>query len=153
MATEELPAIVDDFCTWLVGQGFREEERRYDRRAFGNWLLVLARAPCRLRLVRDRSQWLIDATGDDLSDWYDIDLWRTCLEGRDASDQSVPLDDEIAFLRAALPALMVALSAPADTERCLREQRTKRADRMFGAWWRGGPEVPPSQRYDADLTR
>lgn len=60
----ELPMIINDLRTWLIGQGFQEKQRFSDSVPFGDWLIVFARPPCRVRIVRDHSQLSIDISGE-----------------------------------------------------------------------------------------
>ena len=127
MPTPELPTTIDDLRTWLIIQGFQEEERFYDSRSFGDWLIVLARPPCRVRIVRDRSQWSIDISGEHIPRWYDTDLWQACLAGGEAVPRVIPLEDQIAFVRTSLDGIEAALRSPQELERCLSLQRDARA--------------------------
>lgn len=127
------PPIVDDLHAWLMGQGFREEERHYDRRVFGNWLIVLVRAPCRVRLVRDRSQWFLDLSGEGLRDWHGPNRWRGCLEGEDASPLDLSFNDGVAYVRRALPDIVEALRTRSNLEACLHRQIGRRREDVLGA--------------------
>ena len=120
---EVLPASVEGARAWLVDQGFCELDRRYDRRAFGNWLLVLANDTCGVRFVRDRSQWFVDVHLAGIDDWYPLEYWCACLEGSQPPSGLAPIEEQVASLRRAFPAILAASTAPDEVERCLRRLR------------------------------
>jgi hypothetical protein len=62
---------------WLIDRGFVVLSDEYRSDSFGNQLVTLAR-PVAFRLVRDRSQWSVEACGSD-GQWRWLGDWSAAL--------------------------------------------------------------------------
>ncbi len=116
---EDLAALVE----WLTGQGFALVEEMRAPESFGNWLILYERGPCRVRLVRDRGQWILEIAGPDRDEWFDADIWLSCLEGSNPPTGPYNLDEQVALLKKLLARIDDALRTRASIGDCLRQRR------------------------------
>ncbi len=122
----QLPENLAALVGWLTDQGFALVEELRAPESFGNWFLLYERGPCRVRLVRDRGQWILDISGPDRDEWFDVDIWLSCLEGRNPPTGPYKLDEHVALLRKSLARIDDALRSRAGIADCLRQR----------SWWR-----------------
>ena len=122
----------------LVDAGL-EVERTSSPERFGNRLLVFSGSGLSIRAVCDRDEWSLELSADSLDDWFLIDVWRSCVEGRELSINPRPLDDDVAFLTSNLE-LLVRLRHSDEWDRfvdCLYDAREARGRLMHKALFGG----------------
>jgi hypothetical protein len=57
---------VREASSYLIGRGWKICGHRYDQQAFGNWYIDFCRQSQTIRLVKDRSQYFVEGTADEL---------------------------------------------------------------------------------------
>lgn len=110
----------------LVGvHGFGVVERRYDEDMFGNALMVLERAPLRIRVVNDRGDVYVDAASStEPQNWFDVVAVLGEASPATSSDLISRLKEHAAFVESHLSRLADALGPNLiETKKRLLEQR------------------------------
>jgi hypothetical protein len=122
------PSEVADLVARLSGEGFSVEVT-----AFGgpqNQVIVLQKQGCDVRVVADRGQWFAEMQLDGMSDWFDADMWRACMDSEDVAIEPAPVALQVQFLlenwRRAV------LMDPVRIEPCLQRSRSFRAYTRLG---------------------
>ena len=131
METDQIPEDLPVLAHWLTSQGFTLTEHHVSS-AFGDRLLLFEREPCRVRLVRDRGQWFLEIAGPTTSDWFDADIWRSCLEGRDPPLDPTAPSAQAAYLRTSLSHIDDAIRGNSVIADCLRQRGRWRARARLG---------------------
>src|ERR671931_2245692 len=96
------PQELAELPNWLVNQGFALTEQRDVPQSFGDQIFGFERGPCGVRLVRDRSQWFLEVGRPLRDEWFDADIWRSCLEGNDPPKDPTALSDQVAYFKESL---------------------------------------------------
>jgi hypothetical protein len=105
-----------------------------DRQGFGDRLETLARGDLMVRFVRDRGEWRIEVKSETWDDWFDPDVWRSCLTGTDIPVEPGSLAEQATFVNEKVNVLVEALAKDSDRALygCLLRNRTERARRRLG---------------------
>jgi hypothetical protein len=122
------PSEVADLVARLSDDGFSVEVT-----AFGspqNQVMVLKKQGCDVRVVADRGQWFAEMQLDGMSDWFDADVWRACMNSEDVAIEPAPLSLQIQFLLENWR--QAALMDHAQIEPCLQRSRSFRAYTRLG---------------------
>lgn len=130
----DLPEVLARLVDQLAAAGFRVESSVRSN-SFGNRIVQLARGPVRVRLVRDRSQWSIDLSRDGWNDWFDPDLWRSCLDNVPIASDPSPLDEDAKFVVEAIEQISTAVGprlAAWKLRSCLKRSQVARSKAHFG---------------------
>jgi hypothetical protein len=90
----ELAALVDV----LAAHGFKVVEERRDDDHFGDQLMVFSGRHARIRVVRDRGQWFVEAATAN-GDWYAPVIWLAHLGGETPPLATRALADDAEFVR------------------------------------------------------
>ena len=129
-----LPEVLARLADQLAAAGFRvESSARSD--AFGDRVVQFARGPVRVRFVRDRSQWFIDMSRDGWDDWFDPDVWRSCLDNLPLAREPSPLDEHAAFVVEAIEQISTAVGPRLSARKvrhCLDRKQSARARVRLG---------------------
>jgi hypothetical protein len=125
----------------LRRDGFSVATETHDEEAFGNYQAVLENRTLRVRIVRDRSIWLLQIGGDGLGDsWFGAGAWRECLEGTEMPVGPSIADGDCEYVeenwRRMVDALQTELVEA--TGACLhaRQRERSRVDRARLRWER-----------------
>lgn len=84
-----------------------------------------------LRLVADRGQWWIEGGPLGQGDWFDADVWRSCLEERPASFDPSPFAEQVEYFCTQHEAMAEA-ARDADLAQRLVRSRARRARERLG---------------------
>ena len=133
--------IIAAFKPLLESRGFTVTHREPQPQPFGNTLVTFASARVRLRVTRDRSQFLSDfAPVGQPAEWFDLDVVMELAggptklaDGRHLAQAS--LQELSALIQQYLPSIEPHFSGLAfvETKQRLRALREERARRLFGA--------------------
>ena len=116
------------------------EARRFDvlplvrNGIFDNQRQLLEGPPLRVVIGIERSVPFLQlsAVGMGGEDWFDLDLWRSCLEGKSPPSEPRPLADQVRYLREHLDELRsLALDVHA-LRSCLDVAGRRRAEQRYG---------------------
>lgn len=119
--TLEIPTEASGFVDAMMESGFVTLETAVAA-SFGDELMVLGRGGLRIRLVRDKGLWFVEArAGNDR--WYDFDVWRACLDDEDVQAAPTPFVRQLAGFEARWRELDWVADDP---ERALCLERTGR---------------------------
>jgi hypothetical protein len=129
----ELPDCLAGLVARLEEWGFSIADQT-EGSAFGDRMIVLSSPPLAVRLVSDRGQWYIELARNDWRDWFDPDVWRSCLQNEAAPTDPRPLNQQAAFVLDNLQTFedAVVSEQAAGLLRCLKEWRTRRSHRRLG---------------------
>jgi hypothetical protein len=132
MTDAEERVIVAPTVEWLCAEGFTRARDEVWAESFGDRLIELVRADVRVRFTRDRGLWFLTVAGRASNDYFDLAIWRACLESLDVpawDDElgGVANETQIEYLRNVLGRIVSALNAEGATEECLRQTRHERA--------------------------
>lgn len=134
---------VDELLRLLADHyGFLWREGRYRvvdsaaTESFGNALVVLASDRLRIRVARDRGQflWEYQAVGGGGRDWYDLDVVWRLLTGEDVATATEPPDRVATFIREHLSEIEARFSPERadETAEALERLQRVRARELFG---------------------
>jgi len=123
----------------LAGLVARLEQREfsiaaeYASASFGDRAIILANSPLAIRLVAERGLWFIELVCGESDDWFDPDVWRSCLEDAPICDEPSPLAAQAEFIVGNLDRLAAAAEgAQSELLSCLRDKRAARSRRRLG---------------------
>ena len=93
--------------------------------------LIECRSPAfAVRLVGDRGQWWAEGGLPGGSEWYDADIWASCLTSSPPAGLP-PLEEQVDFFASHQEALALA-AAQESTWGCLRRNRERRTRERLG---------------------
>jgi hypothetical protein len=128
----ELPEVLADMVARLEEWGFSITAQEAST-GFGDRVVVLRKGPLAVRLVADRGQWFIELAPGDCDDWFDPDVWKSCVDGARIPDESSALSAQAEFVVRNLDQLLrAAAGGQRDLLSCLRDNRAGRARRRLG---------------------
>lgn len=133
---DQIPNELGFLVDWLTRRGFRRTEQQISAE-FGNRFTVLEREKCRVRLVRERGQWWVEVAAPDGHGWFDLDIWRSCLEGGEAPLEASTLREQISYLRRRLSKIKKAVDRNGTVSACLARQGALRTRRRLGLTGKG----------------
>ena len=127
----ELPEALADMVARLQEGGFSITDEAAAE-GFGDRVIVLRKDPLAARLVADRGQWFIDLAPSGCDDWFDPDVWRSCLDGTPIPDKPSTPAAHAEFVVRELDRLLAAADRQRELLACLRDNRAARARRRLG---------------------
>lgn len=130
----DLPDALADLADSLTAAGFHVDSSERSA-AFGNRVVDFARGPLRARFVSDRGQWFVELRRDTWDDWFDPDIWRACLDDVPVARDPRVLDEQAAYVAAAIERIGEAVAHRFSAHRlrsCLERQRSTRSRRRLG---------------------
>lgn len=92
----------------LRARGYVVIQQLYTERSFGNALIDLQRGCTRVRVVRDRGQWLLDMCGARDEEWWAPAVWRAWLTAWTGPIGSPAIGDQVDMLLEDLPQVEAA---------------------------------------------
>lgn len=132
MTEESIPDDVARLVERLTGAGLAPAA---ERGSGGVNHVIECRSPTfAVRLTGDRGQWWVDGGLPGGTQWYDADIWGSCLTGAAPAGLG-PLDEQVDYFVSQHDALALAATRE-DTWDCLRRQRERRTRERLG--------LPPS---------
>jgi hypothetical protein len=127
----DLPESLKALNRQFIDAGFSENvEPSSD--SFGNQVISFSRGKLHIRFVRDRGQWFLELSGPSRENWFDPDIWRSCIEEEGPPLEPRPLDEQAAFVSQKLLKLMEAARRAEQLKPCLEEQQAERAHKRLG---------------------
>ena len=101
--------LVDD----LRERGFSVLQERFDRAAFGNYLIDLTTSEFTVRVVRERGRWGIEASVPSWKEWMPMSVWRWIYEGGSLPGAFSNFDQDSAWLRGNIDSVIEELRSNA----------------------------------------
>lgn len=92
----------------LRARGYVVLHHLYAEQSFGNALIDLPRGCTRVRVVRDRGQWLVDMCDARDQQWYAPAVWRAWLTSSTGPTGSPAIGDQVDILLDDLPQVEAA---------------------------------------------
>lgn len=128
----QLPGVLQSLRVRLGEWGFElAAESATD--SFGDHLIVLAKSPMKVRLLSDRGQWFIELSCDGWDDWFDPDIWRSCLDDEPVSEEPAALSAQVDYIVRNVSRIMeIAAGSKAGLRACLANQRAARSRVRLG---------------------
>lgn len=138
--SRQFPQALRELVNVLVTNGYEQVEQRAPA-SFGDELVTFSRDAVSIRLVRDRGQWVVEASPNGGEDWYDADTWRAALTEVESPDEPRAADEQARILRDDMAAISAAVrKSPSTLIERLRTHRAARARRRLGLSPDGGIE-------------
>ena len=128
MPQEPLQEIIASFVDRLERAGLVPDAERGSGMA--NHVIECRSPDFAVRLVGDRGQWWAEGGLPGGTEWYDADIWASCLTSSPPAGPA-PLEDQVDFFVAQRDALALA-AAQESTWSCLRRNRERRARERLG---------------------
>lgn len=125
-----LPGPISVLVEVLERKGF--ETLREEGDGLVNRVVELGRAGCAVRISADRGDWWIEIGGPGLDDWFDPDVWESCLDGLPVTTEPAELAERVKFVLRRLDELERAIAADPGLWDCLRRVRSTRARTRLG---------------------
>lgn len=97
-----------------------------------NRMVELERAGCSVRISADRGEWWVDLGGPRLGDWFDPDVWESCLDGVPVMTEPADLEERVEFVLRRLGDIERAIAANPAIRTCLDQARSTRARTRLG---------------------
>lgn len=97
-----------------------------------NRVVELGRAGCAVRISADRGEWWVEVGGPGLGDWFDPDVWESCLDGVPVMTEPADLDERVDFVLRRLVDVERAIAADPAIRTCLDRARSTRARTRLG---------------------
>ena len=127
------------FGSMIAEGGLQVDECEFDARHFGNFVVGFSGAALRLRVVRDRMQFLVDFAAPSSDEWIDDETVWHLVGAEDVNEQRAKADlrslEQVAAATAAhlseIRALFTVSEAPGTLRRA-NEYRRARARTHFG---------------------
>jgi hypothetical protein len=94
----------------LRALGFTVLQERHDPEAFGNYLIDLTTDDFTVRIVRDRSNWSIEASVPAWKDWIPVPMWRWIYVGGELPGAYSDFDQDAEWLLSQLNTLRADLA-------------------------------------------
>ena len=128
----QLPGVFQSLRARLGEWGFElAAESAVD--SFGDHMTVLAKSPIEVRLLSDRGQWFIELSCEGWDDWFDPDVWRSCLEDEPVSEEPTALSAQAEYIIENIGRIReFAGGSKARLRACLENQRAARSHLRLG---------------------
>jgi hypothetical protein len=128
-----MPKPIRELVGWLERDGFHMVEERSDDSY--NQLRVLARGPCRIRILVDRGDWSIEIAPSS-GEWMHPDVWEAYLDEFPLAGDLSNLEHQARFLEQRLPEIIQVAEQNPDAEAELLAMDEEYMRRWLGV----GPE-------------
>ncbi len=127
MSTMAIPQDIAALIATLTARGY-DIVRDATGESFGDREILLAGQDLKVRCIRDRSQWFIEAGPAGGGEWFDISLWREALDGREPSLEPLSFGASAHYVQDNLSRLEGgAANAPLQQGMLLRRRQRARA--------------------------
>lgn len=97
-----------------------------------NRVVELERDGCGVRISADRGEWWVELGGSRLGDWFDPDVWESCLDRVPVQTEPADLDERAAFVLRRFRDVEEAIAADPAIHTCLDRVRSTRARTRLG---------------------
>jgi hypothetical protein len=134
--------LVEGLVRSLTEGGFLQT-REQTSASFGDYVAEYELSPLKIRVVRDRDQWRIEIHSMGREGWFDVDIWRACVEKANAPTLPRSFKEQSEYLLSHLAALRRSASDESTAGR-LGEIGHDRIMRYFE--WERGQRNDPLER-------
>lgn len=127
MTNVRVPVEIQGFLSWAETKGMRLTSERSDS---ANCLLHFADDQgLALQVLCDRGQWFVAVGRTVWNDWFDVDVWSSCLDQTPIGFDATDLSDQLRDLKAHWNEIAQAKDA---LRGCLEKNRKHRAYTRLG---------------------
>jgi hypothetical protein len=127
-----LPTAVELLQDQLVSRGFRVADIEYSESHFGDTVILLVSDELRVRLIRDRGQWLVVVGSRSFEEWFSPSIWRDYFEGKTGPLSASTWEEQSSMVLDNLEKMRSAVLEENDLLEQLRDIRSARADARWG---------------------
>lgn len=130
MTVDELPAPLQSLTAGLRAAGF-DQVVGPTSESFGDTYLDFNGRHFRVRCVRERGNWYVVIAETASEQWFDPDVWRSCIHQSPLANDPRSLEDQAEFILASVAALDMAAHDPEIAD-CLATSQARRARQRSG---------------------